>query len=201
MNAGVYDVNGQPTLHPRNVMSDLNAVANQLQEGKTMPMRRNSNYSFTNNSQNKSVDMRLLPANERAVQESQLAVEREMLKQRRLQEFQKKTKLAAKSYGKVIKSETYLIQEQAKIDIEEKTRKKKEFEDKLKKMRQNMRVKPKNSEPKSSKNEKSNKNTIAVKVQSNPSTTNKGQNKENEGVNKKIYNNSILKRNFGSTSI
>lgn len=123
MNAGIYDVNGNPTLHPRNVMSDLNAVANQLQEGKTLTIRRNSNYSFANNSQNKSVDMKLLPANERAIHESQLAVEREMHKQRRLQEFQKKTKMAAKSYGKVIKSETYLIQEQVKNEIEEKTRK------------------------------------------------------------------------------
>ena len=201
MNAGVYDANGQPTLHPRNVMSDLNAVANQVSEGKTLPMRRNSGYSFAGSSQNKSVDMRLLPASERAVQESQLAVEREMLKQRRLQEFQKKTKLAAKSYGKVRKSETILIQEQAKNEIEEKTRKKKEFEEKLKKMRQNMRVKPKNSEPKAAKNEKVNKNTIAVKVQSHPSTSNKGHNKENENANKKVYNNSVVKRNFGSTSI
>lgn len=78
---------------------------------------------------------------------------------------------------------------------------KKEFEEKLKKLRQNMRVKPKNVDPKPSKNEKMNKNTIAVKVQSNPSTVSKCQNKENEGVNKKVYNNSIVKRNFGSTSI
>ena len=64
-----------------------------------------------------------------------------------------------------------------------------------------MRVKPRNSEPKAAKNEKVNKNTIAVKVQSHPSTSNKGHNKENENANKKVYNNSVVKRNFGSTSI
>ena len=45
------------------------------------------------------------------------------------------------------------------------------------------------------------KNTVPVKVQGKPSGQYRDQNKENQNSNPRFYNNSIIKRNFGATSI
>ena len=99
MNAGrIYDANGQPLIQPRNVMIDFDNVANVAnvtQENYNMAMGQNNiTYSLAT-PQNKTYT-KLLPVRERAIQESQLAVQREIEKKKKLQSFQKKTKLAAK---------------------------------------------------------------------------------------------------------
>jgi len=96
MNAGrIYDANGQLLIQPRNVMTDFDNVANVAQENYNMAMGQNNiTYSLAT-PQNKTYT-KLLPVRERAIQESQLAVQREIEKKKKLQSFQKKTKLAAK---------------------------------------------------------------------------------------------------------
>jgi len=200
-----YSTGANQVLQPRNVMSDFNAVANQLPESnQTYQDNLSNNLQMMNVASTGSInDLMYVPAKERAIQESHLAVQREQNKQKKLQDFRRKTKLAAQSYGKSIKSEAQVKQDQEKVDTDAKNRKKKEFEVKLKKMRQTMKVK-KSKDGKDNKNDKTTeniKNTVPVKVQGKPSGQYRDQNKENQNSNPRVYNNSIIKRNFGATSI
>ena len=52
------------------------------------------------------------------MQEAQLAMEREYAKQIKLDQFQKKTKLAAKSYKNIMKTEEQIKQEIQKQETE-----------------------------------------------------------------------------------
>lgn len=200
----MYDVSGNPSIEPRNVMTEFNSVVDHYpmtqgipQNYSNMQVSHNMNYAGAHT----MMEAKILPASERAIQESQLAVQREYEKQRKLQEFQKKTKKAAKNYGENIKTEAQIRMEQEKIENEKKLQKKKEFEEKLKNMRQNMKTKPKsnktetkNSKPKS---EEKPKNTIAVRVHK----PGNNYNKENLNFGNRVWNNSKVKKPFGATTM
>lgn len=203
MSAGMYDVNGNRISEQRNLMTDYNRMADHFPDVKEqLNLNTHVMYPHMNtNFQARGTDLKFMPATERAIQESQLAVEREYTKQKKLQEFQRRTKMAAKNYNDTVKTEAQIKQEQEKQDAEVKKNKVKEFEEKLKEMRKSMKVKPKNKENKANdKNEKVKKG-IQVKVHGRPASQNKSNNKENQNVHNKVYNNSIVKRPFGATTM
>jgi flagellar biosynthesis GTPase FlhF len=98
----------------------------------------------------------------------QQAVEMRVAKERRLHDFQKKTKFAARNYIESMKSAEQVKSENDKKFNEDKKRKKKEFEDKLKNMRKTMKTKkPQTSNnDKQKRGNKENKPTIKVTKQS-----------------------------------
>ena len=80
--------------------------------------------------------------NENVMMVHQQAVDIQMAKEKRLQSFQKKTKMAARTYIESMKSEEQVkIENNKKIQMEKK-QKMKEFENKVKGMRKSMKVKP-----------------------------------------------------------
>ena len=200
----MYDISGTPSMQPRNVMTELNNVADSFPLTQGVP----NNYANLQVSHSTAsggfqtvYEGKVLPASERAIQESQLAVQREYEKQRKLQEFQKKTKKAAKNYGENMKTEVQLRKEREKVEMEQKIKKKKEFEEKLKNMRQNMKVKPKTnkSDTKQSKKATVEKtvNKVAVKVHK----PGNNYNKENLNFGNRVWNNSKVKKPFGATTM
>ena len=188
-NKGLEQFTGVPKMMNRNSSAATYSL-DQIQPG---------------NMHNLSEDNKFLPANERAIQESQLALEREYNKQRKLQEFQRKTKLAAKNYNESVKSEVQSKLEKEKKEAEMKHKKVKEFEEKLKSMRKNMKVKPKdnttNNNAKNVQNTNKNKKNISVKVQGKANNQNQGHNKENQNNNKKVIDPSKTRKPFGATSV
>ena len=93
MSAGIFDVNGKPLIQPRNVMTEFNKVADGSFD-KLPSIDPQDPISMTN-PQNSS-HAKMVPVTERAIQESQLAVKRELEKKRKLEDFQRRTKKAAK---------------------------------------------------------------------------------------------------------
>lgn len=200
MSAGIYDANGKPLMEPRNVMTELNLVADHSQEYSSVMVDPNVNVQYSMTQQNSEPHAKFFPATERAIQESQLAAQREVEKKKKLDNFRKKTIRAARNYGQSLKSETQIQEQKQKKEAEEKQKKVKEFEQKLKEMRKNMKVKPKTAnndkaKPKSKATDKT-KNTINVKVHGRG--THRG--KENLNNNRPSYNTKI-KKPFGATSI
>lgn len=199
----MYDVNGNLISEQRNLMTDYNRMTDHFPEVKEQ-MNLNTHVMYPHMNTNfhaRATDLKFMPATERAIQESQLAVEREYTKQKKLQEFQKRTKMAAKNYNDIVKTEAQIKQEQDKQEAEVKKNKVKEFEDKLKEMRKTMKVKPKSKENKTIDKGEKVKKGIQVKVQGRPASQNKSNNKENQNMHNKVYNNSIVKRPFGVTTM
>ena len=96
----------------------------------------------------------------------QQAMDLQIAKEKKLQSFQKRTKLAAKSYIESVKTEEQQKSELEKKEVLDKKRKVKEFEEKVKSMRKSMKTKkPVIANPDKS-NNKSKKPSIQVtKVQ------------------------------------
>ena len=152
-----------------------------------------------------SSEGRVLIANHRAVHESQMAIEREYERQRKLEEFKRKTKQAAKKYSEIVNQETQQKDEQNKMNNELKAKKAKEFEEKVKQIRDTMTLKPKlnNNDRNKQKQFSSDKcrRTVPVKVHGPNANVNSKNNKENKKTQNKIYQNSQTRRPFGSTTI
>ena len=83
MSAGIYDANGKPLMKPRNVMTELNMVADPSQETyPSMQEESSMNIAYSATTPHPEAPSKLFPATERAIQESQLAVKREMEKKK-----------------------------------------------------------------------------------------------------------------------
>lgn len=180
-------------------MYDVNGKKVSLQE----PQPEASQYPRTT-VRTASSDGRVLIANHRAIHESQLAVEREYEKQRRIEEFQKKTKLAAKKYNESVTQEHQDKIEKNKVDFEQRAKKQKEFEEKVKQIRDTMTLKPKTSNNRNKTKQLSTdrcRKTVPVKVHGSKGNHHSKNNKENQMNHNKVYQNSQTRRPFGSTTI
>lgn len=83
MSAGIYDANGKPLMKPRNVMTELNMVADSSQEAWNQMVEESSmNAPYSMTTPQSESQTKFFHATERAIQESQLAVEREMEKKK-----------------------------------------------------------------------------------------------------------------------
>lgn len=137
----MYDANGKPLMQPRNVMTEFDKVAARSNvDNYPTHLSQNQHFPYSMTSQNNQ-EVKLLPATERAIHESQLAMQREVEKQRKLEQFQKRTKMAASIYNQNVKSESQIKIEQQKQEAEQKVKKVKDFGEKLKQIRKTMKVK------------------------------------------------------------
>ena len=210
MSAGMYDVNGKPLMQPRNVMTEFDRVAAWSIEA-SHPIHLNQIQHFPNSMTHRhEPEHKLLPVTERAIQESQLALQREYEKHKKLDDFQKRTKRAANNYNQTVKSESHLKIEQEKKEIELKQKKVKEFEERLKLIRKSMKVKPTNELTKntSKKNISSTKKQIGVHVKTGPNKQSANIKQRQlighagkENIAKNYAYNSKVKKPFGATSV
>lgn len=107
MSAGIYN--------PSSVtMNDYQKGPNSI----TIPKLSTQPHYSASSTSDINPDSKWILVNNRAMQEAQLAMEREYAKQIKLDQFQKKTKLAAKSYKNIMKTEEQIKQEIQKQETE-----------------------------------------------------------------------------------